>query len=199
MHWGSSRSDASKKPNTKVGVVGRPFSRTTRPGRAAGESSRRIGFASRVHSNIPMNYDRKRLETLRLALGASSLALRYDQTRGGERGDLGLRGKYGQIYIDAAGFLLCVSGIDKRIFTARRWSVIKKRLAFCRLTQDGDCEGCLHLDHLPSKREAAAVRAVLGIKKRRSLSAEGLAQLQAARIAAGEGPQRAGSAEPFRG
>jgi hypothetical protein len=141
-----------------------------------------------------MNYDRERLETLRVALGASSLALRYDQTRGGERGDLGLRGKYGHIYTDGAGFLLCASGIDERIFTARRWSAIKKRLTFCWLTQDGDCEGCLHLDHLPTKREAAAIRAALGIKKRRSLSAEGLAQLQAARIAAGEGFHGARSA-----
>jgi hypothetical protein len=146
-----------------------------------------------------MNYDRERLETLRVALGASSLALRYRQTRCAERGDLGLLGKYGHIYIDGAGFLLCAWGIDERIFTARRWSAIKKRLAFCRLTQDGDCEGCLHLDHLPTKREAAAIRAALGIKKRCSLSAEGLAQLQTARIAAGEGPQRAGSAEPSRG
>jgi hypothetical protein len=78
-------------------------------------------------------------------MGASSLALRYDQTRGGERGDLGLRGKHGHIYIDGAGFLLCVSGIDERTFTARRWSAIKKRLAFCRLTQDGDCEDSLGL------------------------------------------------------
>jgi hypothetical protein len=53
-------------------------------GQATGESSRRIGFAARVLSNIPMNYDRERLETLRVALGASSLALRYDQTRGGQ-------------------------------------------------------------------------------------------------------------------
>jgi hypothetical protein len=119
--------DASKT-NTEAGVVGRPFSRTPRHRQATGESSRRIGFASRVLSNIAMNYDRERLETLRVALGASSLALRYDQTRGAERGDLGLRGKYGHIYIDGAGFLLCVSGIDERTFTARRWSAIKKRL-----------------------------------------------------------------------
>jgi hypothetical protein len=99
--------------------------------------------------------------------------LRYDQTRGGERGDLGLRGKDGHIYVDGAGFLLCVSGIDERIFTARRWGAIKKRLVFCRLTQDGDCEGCLHLDHLPSKRETAAIRAALRIKRRRSLIRRG--------------------------
>jgi hypothetical protein len=42
---------------------------------AGRESSHRIGFASRVLSNIPTNYDRERLETLRVASGASSLAL----------------------------------------------------------------------------------------------------------------------------
>jgi len=49
--------------------------------------------------------------------------------------------------------------------------------------------------HLPAKREAAAIRAALEIRKRRRLSADGLAQLQAARMAAGEGPQRAGLAQ----
>jgi hypothetical protein len=35
---------------------------------------------------------------------------------------------------------------------------VKKRLAFCRLTQDGDDEGCFHLDRLPTKNEAETIR-----------------------------------------
>ena len=54
---------------------------------------------------------------------------------------------------------------------------MKKRLAFCRLTQDGDDEGCLHLDRLPTAAEAEAIRDDLGIRKRRHLSDEELARL----------------------
>jgi hypothetical protein len=60
--------------------------------------------------------------------------------------------------------------------SARRWSAIKDKLAFCQLHQDGDDEGCLHLDHLPSADEAEAIRAVLHIRKRRHLSPEALAK-----------------------
>jgi hypothetical protein len=44
-------------------------------------------------------------------------------------------------------------------------------LFFCRLTQDGDSEGCLHLDRLPNAAEAIAIREALGIRNWRTMTA----------------------------
>src|SRR6516164_7370696 len=57
-------------------------------------------------------------------------------------------------------------------------------LAFCRIMQDGDDEGCLHLDRLPTPAEAVLIREALSIRKRRALTEGGRAQLDAARRAA---------------
>ena len=118
-----------------------------------------------------MSEDREHLETLLEALDASSLALRRDAC-----GDYAINGKSGHIYADGSGFLLCVSTGE----SARRWTNVKGRLAFCRLTQDGDDEGCLHLDRLPTAVEADLIREALGIRKRRHLSDEELARITAA-------------------
>jgi hypothetical protein len=57
--------------------------------------------------------------------------------------------------------------------SARQWSADKKRLNFCQVTQDGDEEGCLILDRLPTKAEGAIIRDVVaGIPKARHLSEE---------------------------
>jgi hypothetical protein len=50
--------------------------------------------------------------------------------------------------------------------------VAKRRLAFCRVTQDGDWEGCLQLDRLPTAEEARVIMDVLRIRRRRHLSPE---------------------------
>ena len=47
-------------------------------------------------------------------------------------------------------------------------------LAFCRVTQDGDDEGCLHLDRLPTAAEAELIREAVGIRKRLHHSRRGL-------------------------
>ena len=47
------------------------------------------------------------------------------------------------------GFLLCVIAKDERD-QSPRWTNVKRRLAFCRLTQDGDDEGCPHFGRLPT-------------------------------------------------
>jgi hypothetical protein len=65
----------------------------------------------------------------------------------------------------------------------RRWTGIKKRLGFCRLTQDGDDEGCLYLDRLPKADEAVLIREAIGIRKRRHLTPEALVALERARAA----------------
>jgi hypothetical protein len=129
--------------------------------------------------------DRVRLQALLAALDASLVALQRDLHRGeGRKGDYGVHGKLGQIYLDGDGFLLCVTAKDERNQSPRRWTNVKQRLAFCRIMQDGDDEGCLHLDRLPTPAEAVLIREALGIRKRRALTEDGRAQLDAARRAA---------------
>ena len=92
----------------------------------------------------PQPNNRERLLIFLAALDASPIALRRDLHRGeGRKGDYSIQGKWGHIYIDGEGFLLCVTAKDERDQSPRRWTSIKRRLAFCRITQDGDEEGCL--------------------------------------------------------
>jgi hypothetical protein len=104
-------------------------------------------------------------------LDASRLSLRRDGC-----GDYRISGKHGHVYADGAGFLLCVSGGG----AARWWTNVKRRLSFCRVTQNGDDEGCLHLDRLPTSGEAEVIRAALGIRRKRHLSPEAMAKAKAA-------------------
>lgn len=123
--------------------------------------------------------DRNKLDALIEALHASPTALKRDWWRGERRkGDLGIRGKFGHICADGDGFLLCV--VSDTLSTTR-WNSIKCKLAFARLTQDGDSEGCLRLERLPTKAEATIIREALGIRRRRHVSAEVLAALERAR------------------
>jgi hypothetical protein len=98
---------------------------------------------------------RTNLESLLDALDASQTTMTRALHRGlGRVGDYAIRGKYGHVYQDGTGFLICVDTNE----SARRWSAIKGRLAFCLLRQDGDDEGCLRLDRLPAPHEAEAIR-----------------------------------------
>ena len=54
--------------------------------------------------------------------------------------------------------------------SARHWTMIKRRLAFMTVTQDGDEEGCLRLFRLPSPQEAVVIREAIMLRKRRSLT-----------------------------
>jgi hypothetical protein len=130
----------------------------------------------------PQSNDREGLLILLAALDASPVALQRDLHRDeGRRGNYGIHGKWGHIYIDGKGFLLCVTAKDERDQSPRRWTGIKRRLAFCCITQDGDEEGCLHLDRPPTLAQAGLIRQALGIRKRRTLTKDGRAQLDAAR------------------
>jgi hypothetical protein len=111
--------------------------------------------------------DRAHLDTFLTAIDASPIALGRPNCRGWV-GDYQITGKLGHVLADGAGFLLYVS-TDESI---RRWTNVKRQLSFCRLKQDGDDEGCLHLDRLPTEAEAAAIRNCLRIKRKRHLSPE---------------------------
>ena len=110
--------------------------------------------------------DQTRLEALVTAIDTSPRALRRDQC-----GDYMVAGKLGHILADGQGFLLYVSTHE----SPRRWTLVKRRLAFCHLNQDGDDEGCLRLDRLPRPEEAELIREALAIRKRRRVSPEVLA------------------------
>jgi hypothetical protein len=126
--------------------------------------------------------NRDGLQILLAALDASPVALRRDLHRDeGHKGDYRVEGKWGHIYNDGEGFLMCVTAKDERDQSPRRWTSIKRRLAFCRITQDGDDEGCLHLDGLPTPAQTGLIRQALGIRKRRTLTEKGRAQLDGAR------------------
>jgi hypothetical protein len=101
------------------------------------------------------------------ALGSRDSALSRD-----ECGDPRISGRRGHIYAAPEGFMLAVMG-----WSANGWNKAKRALAFARVSQDGDDEGILILDRLPTKPEAEAIRHYLGVAKRKELSREHLAAL----------------------
>jgi hypothetical protein len=111
----------------------------------------------------------QRLALLELvkALGARDNLLRRD-----ECGDWRIEGRSGHVYavpgsLDrpaAAGFQIYVAG------SGRWWGAAKRSLAFADLTNDGDDEGMLFLDRLPTPDEAETLRHYVGIAKKRILS-----------------------------
>jgi hypothetical protein len=109
--------------------------------------------------------DEDKAQLLRLldALGAPERALRLDDCEAWR-----IQGSRGHIYGWGDGqawvmYCCCRS--------SRSWTSTKKRLAgFFTVTQDGDSEGCLKLERLPTAAEAVVIRDVLGIRKRMELS-----------------------------
>jgi hypothetical protein len=140
------------------------------------------GLACNFHSKeFPMTTDRERLLALLDALDASETTLQRDMVRGeGRTGDWGIRGAKDRkgndanvIYPDGDGYLIYFTVTEgDREPSSLPWKNAKAKLAFCQVTQDGDWEGCLRLDRLHDSKEAEAIRQVLGIRKRRHLSAE---------------------------
>ena len=99
-------------------------------------------------------------DVLRCLRDVSKRPLRRD-----ECGAWCIRGRRGHVYTwsPSGGWLLfCDAG------SPRKWSAIKRRLSFCKDTQDGDTEGCLRLFDLPSPEQAIAIRKALGLKRKRA-------------------------------
>ncbi len=112
------------------------------------------------------------------ALGCRDNALRRD-----ECGDWRIQGHSGHIYAvpgsldrrTTPGFQICV-----QCKSVRQWSYAKKAFKpFTDLTNDGDDEGMLFLDRLPTLAEAETIREYVGIAKKRVLSEEERARLSA--------------------
>jgi hypothetical protein len=101
------------------------------------------------------------------ALGCRDNALRRDDC-----GDWHIEGRSGHVYavpgsLDGPatrGFQIYVAG------SSRWWAAAKRSLAFAGMTSDGEDEGMLFLDRLPTPVEAEVIRHFVGIAKKRILS-----------------------------
>jgi hypothetical protein len=114
-----------------------------------------------------MTTEREALLELAAALGNRAIALRR-----GECNNWRIEGWRGWIYAvpgtlhrpDCVGFqIYCAPG------SARAWSSAKKAMTFAALTLNGDDEGLLFIDRLPTNEEAVTLRGKLGITKRREV------------------------------
>jgi hypothetical protein len=126
---------------------------------------------------FPLAKQRPALLALRDALGCRDNALRRD-----ECGDWRIVGKLGHVYAvpgsldrpKAEGFQIYFRGSGEFEEPPRgspAWSYVKKAMAFCEVTNDGDGEGMMFLDRLPTAAEAEIIRDKLGIAKKREVSA----------------------------
>jgi hypothetical protein len=113
---------------------------------------------------------------------AEALLSRDNALRRDECSDWRINGKRGHIYAipgtldrpHTPGFQIYI-GCE----SVREWSYAKKALApFTDPTNDGDEEGMLFLDHLPSPNEAEIIRRYVGIAKKREVSPEELDRLR---------------------
>jgi len=101
------------------------------------------------------------------AIGARGSAIRRD-----ECGDWRINGSHGHIFAipgslddpKCPGFQFLVMD-----WTAKGWSNAKRALSFARVTKDGDDEGALFLNRLPTTDEASAIRHYVGIAKKRDM------------------------------
>jgi hypothetical protein len=97
---------------------------------------------------------------------AEACATRANCLRRDECGDWAIFGNSFQLMIGC--------DFEPRWSSARGWTEAKRRLAFGKVTQDGDEEGAIILERLPTQEEATQIRLVLGIPMRRQIVSETL-------------------------
>ena len=96
--------------------------------------------------------DRVFLQRLSDALDTSYQRIKLDGCR-----DWNIRGSKGHIFTDAKLWYVFVATTSNR-----RWHNIKISLSFMELSQDGDDEGVLKLERMPTAPEAKIIRKILG-------------------------------------
>jgi hypothetical protein len=133
--------------------------------------------------------DRAQQKLMLAVLNAWDRALRRD-----ECGAWCISGTCGTLHTWGDGkswalYVSCNSG--------QHWTWVKKKLSFCTVTQDGDEEGVLRLDQLPTPDQANIIRHVLGIQKRREVSADVLRRLKT--FAFDRKPRSTASVDPDNG
>lgn len=99
--------------------------------------------------------DKRYLGELSAALAVSKNNLHVD-----ECGDWNIRSKEGNISTDTEKWYLYLRGDS-----IRNWTNLKKKLKFMHPHQDGDDEGILSLDRMPTSKEGAVVRKILKLRK----------------------------------
>jgi hypothetical protein len=115
----------------------------------------------------PPPWQRKRLFELLNALAVAKRCSGQATIRRDDCDDFAIWGRDGHIYAVPEGYQLVIGGESPR-----RWHFVKQRLAFCRLAQDGDCEGTMFLTQLPTAAEAGLIREALGLRKTADISPE---------------------------
>jgi hypothetical protein len=121
--------------------------------------------------------DRRQQQQLLAALDAAPAQLRRD-----ECGSWIIAGRRGAVHTwgDGKTWLAYV-----RCRSAQHWTFTKRRLAFMTVTQDGDDEGCLRLDRLPTSQEGVVIRDVTGLRKRVDYEPDALERKRASMAKAG--------------
>jgi hypothetical protein len=132
-----------------------------------------------MSDSLPPAVQREQLLRFADALDCRSKALARDDC-----GDWAIEGKHGHIYACPEGFQLCfvsrygVNEWDGAGPHIDDYDRAKRLLMFANLAQDGTGEGIFFLDRLPNESEAAAIRDVFGILRRKQLSDEQLTVLR---------------------
>jgi hypothetical protein len=116
-------------------------------------------------------WQKKRLLELQRVLGASQRSSGQATIRRDDCGDYALFGRLGHIYAIPKGFQLVIDGES-----SRRWIFVKQRLSFCQLANDGDDEGSMFFERLPTVAEAALIREALGIRRAAVISSDARAR-----------------------
>lgn len=96
---------------------------------------------------------------------ADSLDVSLRKLSQDECDDWAILAENGNIHTDGHAWYVYIFARSKR-----HWSGLKTKMSFMELVNDGDDEGRFRLERMPSPKEAAAIRKVLGLKKRPALS-----------------------------
>jgi hypothetical protein len=123
----------------------------------------------------PTSDQRKALLELAEALGSRKAALHRD-----ECDDWRISGSHGHVYAVPG-----ITGERKPGFhffvlnwKGLGWANAKRALSFAKLTNDGEDEGSVFLDRLPTRAEAEVLRHYCGIHKKAEYGEEALAVLR---------------------
>ena len=80
-----------------------------------------------------------------------------------ECSDYNILGTKARVFVDQSYWYIYIFGYS--------WSLAKRYLSFMEVFQDGDHEGILKLNRMPSFKEAMIIRRIAGFRKKRVLSA----------------------------
>ncbi|MGJ4899448.1 hypothetical protein ACQR2B_30990 [Bradyrhizobium oligotrophicum] len=101
--------------------------------------------------------DKAELQQLLGALNGAKNGFRLDHCS-----DYMIAGSRGEIRACNGTFSIYI-----RTHSIRAWNFAKKQLHFCVVRQDGDDEGILTLDRLPTEAEAKVIRDYVGLRQTR--------------------------------